>query len=194
MKELSLNILDIAMNSVRAGAKNVEISIFDDEQNLRFDIKDDGCGMSKEQLERLSDPFFTTRSTRKVGLGIPFLSLAAQQTGGGVKISSIPLDKSPDNHGTTISAVFCKNHIDFTPLGDIVSSVLTLVQGYPDIDFVFIHDLDGETVRMDTREIKQQLGEGIPINCPEILAWIKEYLSEQYSDINTRKDTERTKL
>ncbi len=182
------------MNSVRAGAKNVEISIFDDEQNLRFDIKDDGCGMSKEQLERLSDPFFTTRSTRKVGLGIPFLSLAAQQTGGGVKISSIPLDKSPDNHGTTISAVFCKNHIDFTPLGDIVSSVLTLVQGYPDIDFVFIHDLDGETVRMDTREIKQQLGEGIPINCPEILAWIKEYLSEQYSDINTRKDTERTKL
>ena len=179
MKELSLNILDIAMNSVKAGAKNITISITESGDVLSIAITDDGCGMTKEQTDKLSDPFFTTRSTRKVGLGIPFFKLAAEQTGGKLEIKSISSEDNQNNHGTTGFAFFYKNHIDFTPLGDILSTVITLIQGSPDIDFHFMHITDDRNVCFSTKEIREQLGV-IPLNEPEILNWISDYIKEQY--------------
>ena len=177
MKELSLNILDIAMNSVKAGAENIAIALDETPTQLTITITDDGCGMSEEVVRRLSDPFYTTRTTRKVGMGVPFYLLAAEQTGGSVRIDSVP---APDpRHGTVITAVFCTDHIDSTPLGDIISTVTTLIHGYPDIDLTFTHTFPDHEVALSTRQIKEMLGD-IPINSLEILNWIRDFLEEQY--------------
>ena len=141
MKELSLNILDISGNSVKAGATLVEITVTERGRKLTIKIADNGCGMTKEQLEHLQDPFFTSRTTRKVGLGVPFLKLAAEQTGGSVAVTSTPIGQSAE-HGTVVTAVFFKDSIDFTPLGDLVETIVTLIQGSPDMDFVFDHIVD----------------------------------------------------
>lgn len=176
MKELSLNILDITENSVKAGATLTEISIIESGDVLTLTIKDDGCGMSEETLKAVENPFYTTRTTRKVGLGIPLLKMAAEQTGGEVKIvSSI----APHDHGTTVTATFFKNHLDFTPLGDIKETVVTLIQGHPDTDFLFIHRYDTGEVKLDTRELRVVL-EGVPLDTYEVIVWIREYLNEQY--------------
>lgn len=179
MKELSLYILDITMNSVKAGAKNISISLGEYDGIFSFLVEDDGCGMTKEQLERLSDPFFTTRTTRKVGLGVPFLRMLAEQTGGYVEIKSRS-EKEYVDHGTELTAVFREDSIDFIPLGDIVSTVVTLIQGSPDVDFLFTHTAPGVNVRLDTSEIREVLGEDVPLSVPEVLAWIRESLEEQY--------------
>ncbi len=176
MKELSLNILDITENSVKAGATLTEISIVESDNTLSITITDDGCGMSEEILKTVENPFYTTRTTRKVGLGIPLLKMAAEQTGGEVKIVS---SMATDNHGTTVTATFFKNHLDFTPLGDIKETVVTLIQGHPDTDFLFIHKCSGGEVKLDTRELRVVL-EGVPLDTYEVIVWIKEYLNEQY--------------
>ena len=178
MKELSLNILDIAMNSVRAEAKNIEISITETDELLKVIIKDDGFGMSSDTLKKVTDPFCTTRTTRKVGLGIPFYKLAAEQTGGSLEIRSTPREKDKDNCGTVLIAKFIKSHIDCLPLGDVISTVCTLIQGSPNIDFVFTHN----SVRLSTKELREVLGD-VPLSSPEVLTWIREYLSEQYNEI-----------
>lgn len=184
MKELSLNILDIAMNSVKAGANVVSITLTEENNTFKIAIEDNGCGMGKEQVEKLSDPFYTTRTTRKVGMGIPFFRLAAEQTGGNVTITSVPESDNNDKHGTSVTAVLNKNHIDFTPLGDIVSTLITLIHGYPNIDFYFLHNINGNQVKLTTKEIKDNLGAEIPINTPEVLVWIRDYLTDQYDNIN----------
>ncbi len=181
MKELSLNVLDIANNSVKAGASDIEIKIEETEAVMKIVISDNGCGMSKEMLARVTDPFCTTRTTRKVGLGIPFYKLAAEQTGGYVKIES-SLKEESENSGTTVEALFCKDHIDCLPLGDIISTFVTLIQGSPQIDFTFIHKFNTGEVYLSTKEMRQILV-GVPLNSPEILVWTREYLDEQYKKI-----------
>ncbi|HAN20780.1 MAG: hypothetical protein A2Y15_03405 [Clostridiales bacterium GWF2_36_10] len=181
MKELSLNILDITMNSVKAGAKNISITLTETNKTLAIIIEDDGCGMTKEQLVRLSDPFFTTRTTRKVGLGIPFYRLAAEQTGGYVEVTSVSENDNPRNHGTVVTALFYTNSIDFTPLGDIISTVITLIQGSPNIDFYFSHTLINQHITLSTKEMRQTLGDDVPLDSYDVLDWIKEYLNEQYN-------------
>lgn len=183
MKELSLNILDITENSVKAGATLTEILIEENESNLSITIKDNGCGMDDEILKSVTDPFYTTRTTRRVGMGIPLLKLAAEQTGGEVRISSSVAHSVGDPHGTVVSAHFNKNHLDFTPLGDVISTVATLIQGHPDTDFYFLHRNSGGEVELDTREIKQVI-EDIPINDFEIICWIRDNLKEQYENLN----------
>ncbi len=181
MKELSLNILDIAMNSVKAKAKNIEILLNEDKNGiLTLKIKDDGTGMTKEMLNSVSDPFFTTRTTRKVGMGIPLLKLASEQAGGTVTISSVSEKDDSENHGTVVSATFDTNNIDFTPLGDIASTVCVLLQGNPDIDFLFVHETPCKSVKLYTKELREVLGE-VPLNSPEVLNWVKEFLNEQYN-------------
>ena len=182
MKELSLNILDIAENSVKAGATLTEITLTEDTDTLTLSVKDDGCGMTEDVLKSVIDPFYTTRTTRKVGLGIPLLKLAAEQTGGSLVINSKSEKEHLDAHGTEIIARFNKNHLDFTPLGDVVSSITTLVQGHPDTDFLFIHNGDGFSVRLDTRELREVLGD-VPLNSFEVICWISDYLGEQYQGI-----------
>ena len=183
MKELSLNVLDITMNSVKAKATLINIHITEDDELLKLQIIDNGCGMSKEMLLSVVDPFCTTRTTRKVGLGIPLLKLAAEQTGGEVTITSKHESEYPEDHGTCVTATFYKKHIDFTPMGDIISTVTTLIQGSPDIDFAFQHTSNTFDVSLDTREVREVLGAEIPLCEPEILSWIADNLSEQYKNI-----------
>ena len=183
MKELSLNILDIAQNSVKARAENILIKIDETEETLTLTIADDGCGMDAETVERVMDPFYTTRTTRRVGLGIPLLKLAAEQTGGGIKIKSVCENADPVNHGTEVTAEFYKNHLDFTPLGDTVSTVAALIQGAPDIEWKFIHNMTGGSVELDTRELRGVLGE-VPLDNYEVIKWIEDYLKEGYDSVS----------
>ena len=182
MKEISLNILDIAENSVRANATLTTIEIIETASELSLKIIDDGCGMEKEVVEGVINPFYTTRTTRSVGLGIPLIKLAAEQTGGSFSISSNHIADHPENHGTVVHVNFIKTHIDYTPLGDTVSTVTTLIQGHPDTDFLFRHSFSGKSVLLDTRELRRELGD-VPLNTYEVIKWVEEYLVEQYSNL-----------
>ena len=181
MKELSLNILDVAENSVKAGATLTQILIREEKGRLTLTIKDDGCGMTEEVLRGVTDPFYTTRTTRKVGLGLPLLKLAAEQTGGTLTITSRHESEYPETHGTEVTATFDTTHIDFTPIGDVVSSVVTLIQGHPDREFLFRHEREGKpTVELDTAALREVLGADVPLSEFSVLQWITEYLHEQY--------------
>ncbi|MBQ2848086.1 MAG: sensor histidine kinase [Clostridia bacterium] len=183
MKELSLNILDIAKNSVKAKAENILIKLEETDETLTLTIRDDGCGMSEETVRNVMNPFYTTRTTRNVGLGIPLLKLAAEQTGGNIEITSACEKDSPENHGTTVTAVFFKNHLDFTPLGDVISSVTVLIQGSPDIDWQFVHSLNGENIELNTKELREILGD-VPLDNYEVIKWIEDYLKEAYESVS----------
>ncbi len=182
MKELSLNILDIAQNSIRAGATDVAITLTEDAHTLTFAITDNGCGMKADFLARVTDPFATTRTTRKGGLGIPLLKMAAEQTGGRLTLTSRSAEDYED-HGTELSATFYKGHIDFVPLGDIVETVCTLIHGADGVDFLFTHTNGDRQFCLSTKQLKEMLGGDIPLSSPEIMAWIREYLTEGYSEL-----------
>ena len=180
MKELSLNVLDITKNSVKAGATLIDISLVEVGSLLTMTITDNGCGMKPEVVETVMNPFYTTRTTRKVGMGIPLLMLAAEQTGGTVTIESRHEEDHPEDHGTVVTATFHTDHIDFTPIGDIVSSIETLIMGSPEIDFEFTDRTADREVSLKTAELRAVLGEGISLAEFEVQAWIAEYLKEQY--------------
>ena len=177
LPEISLNVLDVSENSTRAGASLVEIRVTVDEarDRLAIVIADDGCGMTPEQVSHVTDPFFTTRTTRKVGLGIPFFKFAAESTGGSFSIQSEP------GKGTTVTAVFGLSHIDRMPLGDITSTIHTLVVYHPDTDFVYQYRFNGRSFTMDTRQFRQILGD-VPFDTPEVSDYIREYLNENKLD------------
>ena len=184
MDELSLYVLDITMNSVRAEATKIDIELIEEGEWLTFTVRDNGCGMTEEQVARLSDPFFTTRKTRRVGLGIPFLKMLAEMTGGSVEIKSVHQSVS-DDHGTQTRARFGKNHIDFIPLGDMTETVKTLIQGSPEINFTYRHKTEGGEVYLSCAEMREILGE-IPLNTPEVLSWIGDNLREQYQTVSNQ--------
>ena len=183
MKELSLNILDVAENSVKAGASLTQILLTEEGTVLTLEIIDDGCGMPEDVVRSVVDPFYTTRTTRKVGMGIPLLKLACEQTGGSLTISSVTQEADPVNHGTHVTATFHTDHIDFTPLGDVSSSILTLIQGHPDTDFLFRHVRNGRVVELDTRELREVL-EDVPLNSYDVMRWIGGNLQEQYEELS----------
>lgn len=178
MRELSLNVMDVAQNSVRAEASVVRITVeeSDRDDRLTITIADDGCGMTEEQVQQVIDPFFTTRTTRKVGLGVPLFKLSAEQTGGYFDI------QSEKGVGTTTTASYVKSHVDMTPLGDINDTVKILIQCNPDIDFVFTHSTDKGSFTLDTRELKEVLG-GVPLDTPDVLLWIADFLEENTQNI-----------
>ena len=181
MKELSLNILDIAENSVKAGAGLTEIEIFESGDKLTLTIRDNGCGMSEEVLRTVTDPFYTTRTTRKVGMGLPLLKMEAEMTGGSMSVSSRWEKDYPTDHGTVVTAEF---YIDFTPLGDVSETLVTLIQGHPEQDFRFLHTRDGKVLcELETSQLRLVLGD-VPLNSYEVICWIREYLHEQYNENN----------
>lgn len=177
MTEISLNILDVAENSTRAGASLVTITVAADflSDRLTVTIADDGCGMSEEQVARVTDPFFTSRTTRKVGLGVPFFKYAAESTGGSFTITS------EVGVGTTVTAVFVLSHIDRMPLGDISSTIHTLIVYHPNTDFIYTYRYNDRSFRLDTREFREILGD-VPFDTPEISDYIMEYLKENKTD------------
>lgn len=179
MKELSLHILDIAKNSVKANASLIEIDIDENqtENYIRIKISDNGCGMSPEFLKAVKDPFFTTRKTRKVGMGLSLFEAAAVQCGGGLDINS------ELNVGTTVFAWFEYNSIDRAPIGNMASTMAVLISGSPKTDFVYIHKINGKEFVFKTEEIKQILGD-VPLDLPEIVLWIEEYIAERLDEIS----------
>lgn len=179
MTELSLNILDVAENSTRAGAKLVRITVDADfaSDRLTVQIGDDGCGMTQEQVRQVTDPFFTSRTTRKVGLGVPFFKYAAESTGGSFDISSVP------GKGTDVTATFVLSHIDRMPLGDITSTIHQLIVFHPDIDFIYTYRYNGTSFTLETKQFRQILGD-IPFDSPEVSSYIMEYLTENKLEID----------
>ena len=184
MQELSLNILDIAQNSICADASLIEIYVSENFASdiMKITIKDDGCGMSEEMVSRVIDPFFTTRTTRNVGLGVPFFKMAAEQTGGSFSISS-ELGK-----GTFLCAEFVLSSIDLTPLGDMAGTVCALVMPNPNLDFVYTREISGASFIMDTREIREIL-EGVPLSEPDVINFIKSYIEENTKEISGGKNS-----
>ena len=180
MKDLSLNLLDIAENSVKAGASLTQLLITEQDGVLTFRVVDDGCGMTEEVLKGVTDPVYTTRTTRKVGLGLPLLRMAAEMTGGSMEVASRHQDSHPADHGTEVTAVFYTDHIDCPPVGDLVATVTTLIQGHPDTDFHFVHTIGEKQVELDTRQLREILGE-VSLAEYEVLQWISGYLSDQYT-------------
>ena len=172
MNELSLHILDLAQNAVSAGAARVDISVRTDGDRLRIVIADDGRGMDAELLERVADPFTTTRPGRKVGLGIPLIKELCETCDGRFEIAS------REGEGTTLSLEFRRSHIDLPPMGGLVDTMVTLVSGAPEgPEFRLRYANGGEEFAFDTAEIRGAL-KGAPLNSPEVLGWVREYLAE----------------
>ncbi len=168
-----MHILDIAQNSVAAGATHIIISINENISGdvLEVSVIDNGCGMSPEFVKNVTDPFTTKRKTRKVGLGIPLLKLAAENTGGSFSV------KSELGKGTEILAVFGYSHIDRQPLGDMAETMLGLITAYENIDFIYKHCVSDKVFSFDTREIKSILSD-VSLGNPEVYLWLSDYLKE----------------
>lgn len=178
MKELSLHVLDIAQNSIKAGATQLQITLSRPERWLTITIEDDGHGMPPEFLATVTDPFTTTRTTRKVGMGLPLFRLAAEQTGGSLSVESHQATVERPEHGTKVTAVFDTQHLDCAPVGDMTSTILTLLQGNPELELTYIRREGTEEKLLSTVEMREVLGEEIPLNAPEVLAWARAFLEE----------------
>lgn len=177
MKELSEHILDIAQNSIAAGAAHLTITLTEGNGKLTIVISDDGCGMSPELLNSVLDPFTTTRTTRKVGLGLPLYRMSAEMTGGSLSIASTP------GEGTTVTALFYTDHLDCPPLGNLPQVVALLVQGSPETELTYRHITPGGQAELLTEALRQALGEEISLAEPEIFLWIQDYLKEQEAQL-----------
>lgn len=173
MEDLSLHILDVAENSIAAGATRVEIRVEEDTGHdlLTIEIRDNGKGMDAETMETAIDPFFTTKTVRRVGLGLPFFKQAAEECEGRFSLAS------GEGKGTTVAATFRLSHIDRKPLGDMGASLMVLIAGNPGIDILFTYSRDDYTYQIDTREIREDLGE-IPINSSEVLKIIRDDINK----------------
>ena len=178
MKEIALHLLDIVQNSVKAGAAHVDIGfVLGTDGVLTMTVRDDGCGMSPEFVERVRSPFVTTRTTRKVGLGIPLLMQNAMQSGGGVEI------ESEQGRGTTVTATFHTDSIDCLPLGDLAATIATIIMGSPDTPEFSLH-CESTAGEMDfsTEQIRPVLA-GVSLSEPSVVRWIQESLREDISPI-----------
>ena len=189
MKELALYILDIFYNSAAADAALIRIAVKEDSNRNLFSVKvtDNGCGIDRTLLKKVKDPFVTTRTTRKVGMGIPLLTQAAEQSGGNLVILS------KKDFGTTLTANFELDHVDRPPLGDMVSSLLAMILSLDEKNLIYTHSIDGIKITFDTREIREIIGSAVSLSSPEEFKWIKEYLTELYNEfyLETSQSRER---
>ncbi len=179
MEELSLHILDIAENSVTAGAKNIEIKITENKETdlLKIEIIDDGKGMSEEEVNKALDPFFTSRTTRRVGLGLPILHQAAKLANGKMDIRSIV------GKGTHVSATFQLSHIDLQPLGNMAETITALIASNPNIDVKYEYKRNKNKFVFNTREIKEKLAD-VNINTSGILSFVKQFITENTESLS----------
>jgi anti-sigma regulatory factor (Ser/Thr protein kinase) len=179
LKNIAEHILDIAQNSIRAQATQINIELSESVQNNNYKlvITDNGLGMDAETCKKVSDPFYTSRTTRKVGLGIPLLKQNAEQSGGVFRLKSEP------GKGTDISATFLFNHIDRLPVGDLVGTYLLLFAANPAIEFIVTHKTDSGNLTFDTRDVKQMLGD-ISLSTSEVRKFLKEWFVGNLQSIN----------
>lgn len=188
MKELSLHILDVMENSVAANADCIGLHIKEDRKNniLNITIKDNGNGIPDDLIERVTDPFYTTRTTRRIGLGLSLFREASRRCGGEFHIDS------KEGEGATVTASFRMDHIDRAPMGDIAGSISCMIMGNSEIEFYYCHEIDGKSFQIDTREIRKDL-EGTPINNPVVINRITEiirnFLEELSAEENKQEGT-----
>jgi len=173
-----LHILDIMNNSVKAGAGLIGVTISEDtlSNRLTVEITDDGCGMDESFLKTVTDPFRTTRTTRKVGMGLSLFKAAAEATGGNLTI------ESQKGKGTKVVTVFVYDHIDRQPLGDMAQTVTTVLSGNPNVDILYHHLINGREFTLDTREVRQIL-EDVELSGPDIILWLTEYIKEGLAEL-----------
>lgn len=173
MEDLAMQMLEIIMNSVHAGSRNIKVEIVDSEAEdlVSMTIADDGKGMNKALLQRVADPFMTTRETRKIGMGVPFMKGLTEQCGGTFSIKSKP------GEGTTLVATVRRSHIDTPPMGDLGEMMMNSIQADEDIDYEFRYRTDVNEFVFDTREAKEML-EGVSLLEPSILLWVRDYIRE----------------
>lgn len=178
MKDLSLHILDIAQNSITAKATLIQIAIVEDTvaDTYTITITDNGYGIPPDMLARVTDPYTTSRTTRKVGLGIPLFKQNAERTGGGLTITS------EVGKGTVLTAAFVHSNIDRPVLGDIAGVVVILVSANPSIDFVYTHVVNQQSYVFDTREVREAL-DGIPLNEPSVIPLLKEMIAANLEEL-----------
>ncbi len=178
MRDISMNVMDIAQNSIKAEATEIEITICEyiEHNKFIFSVKDNGKGMSKEFLEKVRDPFTTSRTTRKVGLGIPFMQQMCEMCGGNLEL------ESELGVGTIITATMEYNNIDRPPLGDIPSTIQLTIISNPNIKFIYKHAYNNNEFILNTEELKEILGD-VPFDEPEVMQWIKEYIEENLLEI-----------
>ncbi len=178
MLEISLHILDVINNSVKAGAGLIGLTVCENKKDnlLSITISDDGCGMDAEFLKTVTDPFKTTRTTRKVGMGLSLFKAAAEATDGSFSIAS------EKGKGTTVCATFTYNHIDRQPLGDMAETIITVLSGNSNINFLYRHTVDGREFLLNTREVRQILGD-VELSSPEIILWLTDYIKEGLAEI-----------
>lgn len=180
MDDLSLHILDVAENSLAAGATRIDIVI---EENsaadlLRVEVSDNGRGMSAGEVGRAIDPFYTTRTTRRVGLGLPLLDGAARAAGGMMVVRSAP------GEGTVVVATFQLSHIDRKPLGNMAETIAGLIAAQPGLELTFRHERDGKTALFATEDIRRRLG-GEPLNTHDVLQFIRDYVAQEEASLST---------
>jgi len=178
LNELSLYILDLVQNSIEAGATFVKIEVVEDLENDLFliSIEDNGRGIPKELINEVTNPFYTTRKTRKIGLGLALASQLAKDCNGKLFIES-------SENGTKVKIKLQHSHIDRPPLGNIVDTLLLLICGAPDVDFVYVHRADKKEFVFDTNKLKSVLGDDVPLNLPSVQEFIKEELSRGLSNL-----------
>ena len=179
MKEISLNILDVAQNSLRANATEINILVFFDTaaDRLTVSIKDNGCGMSQEFVSRVLDPFTTTRTTRRVGLGLPLFRQSALEAGGDFSI------ESREGKGTEVSAWVRTSHIDRMPLGDLAGTVTTLMLPNDSVRYILVYRLDDREFVFDTEQAKKIL-QDVPLSAPEVAAFLEDYIKQGINSTN----------
>ena len=179
MKELSLHILDIAENSVHADADKIEIAVTENLKNdtLSIRIQDNGKGMDQALVRQITDPFITSRTTRKVGLGIPFFKAAAEACNGSFQILSEP------GKGTEVKVSFQRSHIDRMPLGDLRGTYLALIIGYPDVNWILKYGRDEREFILDDNPIKEIL-DGVPLSEPEVIQYLREVINEGFNRVS----------
>ncbi len=180
-EEIALYTLDIAQNSITAQARRLDITLTEEGETITLSIRDDGTGMAPELLARVSDPFTTTRTTRSMGLGLPLLRLAAEQTGGSLSIESTL------GVGTAVTAVFVASHIDCPPVGDMAGTITLLIQGAPDLELHYTHRRGDALARLDTEELRALLGPELSLAEPELIPRIRDYLQEQEALLQEQK-------
>ncbi|MCL0061066.1 ATP-binding protein [Dehalococcoidia bacterium] len=173
MRELALHILDALRNSVEAGASRVKLTIEEDmmADRLTITIDDNGRGMDTETVKKAMDPFYTTRTTRHVGLGLPLFATAAEQCSGSLTLES-ELGK-----GTSLKVTFQHSHIDRAPVGDICGSLLILLLSKSLVDIHYTHCVDRRRFEFDTAQIRTELGD-VPLSHPAVRDWLSEFIAQ----------------
>ena len=179
MRDLSLHILDIIENSIEAGATKIEIMINEDTNRniLLLKIKDNGKGMDEKTLKKVLDPFYTTRNTRRVGLGLPMLAQATKESEGSIDI------KSKKGKGTTIIAKFVYNHIDRKPFGNMPETIINLIASKGlQTDIIYKHCKNENCFIFDSIDVKEKLVDVSIIN-PEVLSFLKKEIKKGLKEI-----------